>query len=839
MNVLETARRILLLEQRDGFRDRAVIGGLDGFLEQVRAVAMPTLDDADRRDLSELLEPLEGYSRASQRDRREMLEAALRALGQSLVERRASPNPAPKTQAQQPSQSPSLREAASAPPEGEARRSPKPARKRSSTPRLPAPDSRAPAPPSTRASTEDLDLPIERVPGVTPAVAPRLRKLGIEHARDLLAHYPFRHMDRSTFKPISELRAGQEETIIGTIWEIRNERRRGGMTTTNAVIADTSGSITATWFNQPYLTKTLRQHAEVVLSGKVELFRGRPQLRAPDWELVTEDDLLHTGRIVPVYHLTEGLRPKQMRTLMKRAVDTFAPLLPEFLPQDIRREANLMGLTEAVEQYHFPDSWTACQQAERRLAFDELFLIELTALQRRRLWQESQPGVVMSAEPGWLESVAEQLPFRLTGAQQKVLQDTLRDLATGRPMNRLIQGDVGSGKTVVAALAMLLSVRNGYQAVLMAPTEILAEQHFRSISALFDQLAGGPFRAPRVALLTGTVKGKARKDVLDGLKAGAVAVAIGTQALIQEGVELQNLGLAVVDEQHRFGVEQRGSLRQKGFNPHLLVMTATPIPRTLGLTLYGDLDISVIDEMPPGRQPVKTKWFPPEERQRAYDFIRRQVKDGRQAFIICPLIEESEKMEVRAATAEYERLRRLVFPEFSLGLLHGRLKPREKDEIMQAFACNEINILVSTSVVEVGIDVPNATVMAIEGAERFGLAQLHQFRGRVGRGQHQSYCMLLSDSPAAELNPRLRAIEETHNGFRLAEIDLELRGPGELFGTRQSGLLELKVAKLTDVGLIEESRRMAERLLERDPELEGVPLLRERLAGFWRSTEVS
>jgi ATP-dependent DNA helicase RecG len=420
-----------------------------------------------------------------------------------------------------------------------------------------------------------------------------------------------------------------------------------------------------------------------------------------------------------------------------------------------------------------------------------------------------------------------------------VLADVLEDLESGRPMNRLIQGDVGSGKTVVAALAMLLAAQHGYQAVLMAPTELLAEQHFRSIGTLFDQLGGGLFQAPRVGLLTGSVKGKARKEVLDGLKAGMVSVAIGTQALIQEGVELHKLALAVVDEQHRFGVEQRGSLRQKGFNPHLLVMTATPIPRTLGLTIYGDLDISTIDEMPPGRQPIKTKWFGPEERQKAYGFMRRQVQAGRQAFVICPLIEESEKMEVRAATAEYERLRRLIFPEFQLGLLHGRLKNREKEEVMRIFSANETQILVSTSVVEVGIDVPNATVMAIEGAERFGLAQLHQFRGRVGRGEHQSYCMLLSDSPAQELNPRLRAIEETHNGFRLAEIDLDLRGPGELFGKRQSGLLELKVAKLTDVELIQESRSLAAGLLDRDPELERAPALRERRAAVWRETEVS
>jgi ATP-dependent DNA helicase RecG len=595
----------------------------------------------------------------------------------------------------------------------------------------------------------------------------------------------------------------------------------------------------------------------VLLSGKVELFRGRPQFSSPEWELVTESDPLHAGRIVPVYPLTEGLHQKQMRTLMKRAVDTYAPALPEHLPEEVRRAADLMSLPEAVAGYHFPDSWQALEQAKHRLAFDELFLIQLTAQQRRRQWQEGQPGIRLQAAEGWLDQVIARLPFQLTGAQAKVLAEVAGDMASGRPMNRLVQGDVGSGKTVVAALAMYLAVHHGYQAMLMAPTEILAEQHYRSLSSLiatmagqtepasasgqdtplFEALGGDGPKAPRLGLLTGSSKN--RKQVLQGLADGSLNIVIGTQALIQEGVEVARLGLAVVDEQHRFGVQQRSALRQKGFNPHLLVMTATPIPRTLGLTIYGDLDISTIDEMPPGRQPIKTKWFPPDERKRAYEFMRRQVQEGRQAFVICPLIEESEKMEVRAATAEYERLHRLVFPEFKLGLLHGRLKNKEKDEAMQAFARNEVQILVSTSVVEVGIDVPNATVMAIEGAERFGLAQLHQFRGRVGRGEHQSYCMLLSDSPAAEINPRLHAIEETQNGFRLAEIDLELRGPGELFGTRQSGLLELKVARLTDVELIEETRREAGQLLDRDPELVGAPLLRERLSTFWKDTEVS
>jgi ATP-dependent DNA helicase RecG len=820
VSVLETARKILLLEQRDGFRDRAVMGGLDGFLEQVRRVAMPTLNPADERRLAEVIRPLEGYTRAAQRDRREMVGAALQALSEALVESRTAPRAAAQPEPAAPERAPA-------------------APKRRAARKLPPGFAASPAAGRARATAADLELPIAQVPGVTPSLVPRLNKLGLERARDVLEMYPFRHMDRSSITPIRELQLGQEATIVGTVCNAHNPPRRRGPSLTEAQVADATGRVLVKWFNQAYLKKRFDRQPQVSVTGKPQLFRGQLEIVVSDWEELSEDDPLQSGRILPVYHLTEGLNQRALRRLVRRAIDAFAHVLEDFLPESVRREANLMGLAEATEQYHFPDSWDACRQAERRLAFDELFLIQLTVLQRRRSWQESQPGIELRVEPGWLERTLGLLPFELTGAQRRALDDVLADLASGRPMNRLVQGDVGSGKTVVAALAMLLAARYGCQAVLMAPTEILAEQHFRTISELFDRLAGGALQAPQVALLTGNVTGSARKKVLDGLKGGSVAAVVGTQALIQKGVELHKLGLAVVDEQHRFGVEQRGSLRQKGFNPHLLVMTATPIPRTLGLTIYGDLDISGIDEMPPGRQPIKTKWFGPEERQKAYAFIRRQVQEGRQAFVICPLIDESEKMEVRAATAEYERLRRLVFPDFRLGLLHGRLKNREKEEVMQAFARNETHILVSTSVVEVGIDVPNATVMAIEGAERFGLAQLHQFRGRVGRGEHQSYCMLLSDSPSQELNPRLKAIEETQDGFRLAEIDLDLRGPGELFGKRQSGIAELKVARLTDVDLIQESRRLAAKLLDEDPELAAAPALRERQSGLWAGTEVS
>ncbi|MHB8618124.1 MAG: ATP-dependent DNA helicase RecG [Chloroflexota bacterium] len=833
MAAIETARRILLLERRGGFRDRAVVGGLDQFVEQARTLALPTLAEPEQRRLHGVLALLEGYSQASPADRRAMLDTAMEALTNGLAERAG---PAERAMAARPG----AKERTA--PVGRARPTRHSGENAANSDRraAEAPKPRTTAPKVHGVTEADLDLPIERMSGIGASMLPRFHKLCLRTARDLLHLFPSRHMDRASFTPIADIQPGDHETVMGTIWEVHNDPTRRGMARTTLMLADQSGSTSAVWFNQPYLRQTLKPQAEVVLSGKVELFQGRPRFSSPDWELVTENDLLHTGRIVPVYRLTEGLKPKFMRTLMKRAVDSFAPVLPDFLPEATRRRANLMALPQAIAEYHFPPSWEALRQAERRLAFDELLLIQLTALRRRRTWREAQPGVRVTLDGAWLDETMSRLPFHLTGAQRKALDALIEDMASGYPMNRLLEGDVGSGKTVVAALAMYACAHGGYQSLLMAPTEILANQHHDSITRLFDQLNGTRFEAPpRVGLLTGSVKGKQRQHVLDGLADGNVAVAVGTQALIQQGVEVRNLALAIVDEQHRFGVEQRSSLRQKGFNPHLLVMTATPIPRSLGLTLYGDLDISLIDEMPPGRQPIKTKWFGPDERRRAYEFIRKQVGLGRQAFIICPLVEESEKMEVRAATAEYERLRRLIFPELQLGLLHGRLKNREKEEVMERFSGNEIQILVSTSVVEVGVDVPNASAIAIEGADHFGLAQLHQFRGRVGRGQHQSYCILLSDSAAAAANPRLKAIEETQSGFRLAEIDLELRGYGELFGTRQSGEPSLKVARLTDVELIQETRQAAAELLGDDPDLERHESLRAEIAGFWKVAELS
>ncbi|MGQ9902856.1 MAG: ATP-dependent DNA helicase RecG [Anaerolineae bacterium] len=684
-----------------------------------------------------------------------------------------------------------------------------------------------------------LDAPLTNIAGIGSFNADKFAKLGVKTIRDLLYFFPTRYDDYSALKTIDRLEYGEQVTIVGRVASVRKQVTKTGLHILRVVVEDLSGAIECSWFtSQRYIENMARQFQpgrEIVISGKVSEYLGKLVFQNPAHE-PAEKEWITGGNIVPVYRLTEGLGPLLVRRTMKRVIEYWPQRVPESLPETVRREVGLMPIGEALREIHWPRDMRAQEAARRRLAFDELFELQLAVLRQRYLWR-SEPAQPLDFDESALARLTAALPYSLTGAQQRAIEAILRDLRQPVAMRRLLQGDVGSGKTVVAALAMAIAATAGAQSALMAPTEILAEQHFNNLKKLFAGMAErGAIPPIQMRLLTGSVRAADKRAIYAELESGAAHIVIGTHALIQEGVAFNNLGLVVVDEQHRFGVAQRKALRQKGreSNPHTLVMTATPIPRTLALTLYGDLDNTVLDEMPPGRQPIETHWFTPAERERAYSFVRSQIGQGRQAFIICPLVEESEKIEAKAAVEEHARLQTEIFPQLRLGLLHGRMKPAEKEAVMAAFARGELNILVSTSVVEVGIDVPNATVMVIEGADRFGLSQLHQFRGRVGRGQHQSYCLLIANSSAAVSDERLQAIVSTQDGFKLAEKDLEIRGPGEFFGTRQSGEPELKLVNVNDRDLLLIAREQAEKLLAADPELRAPEhrVLAQRVAAF-------
>ncbi len=704
-----------------------------------------------------------------------------------------------------------------------------------------------PAPPPSPAAARQpvsgppaaLSASITVLPGVGPRHGQTLTRLGLHTLNDMLYFFPRRYDDYTQLKPINRLAYGEEVTIIGTLTSIITRPIRGGrIQASEAVVADGTASLRVTWFNQPWIAKRLRMGMQVTLSGKVDQYLGRLTMNNPEWEPIEQQNL-STNRIVPVYPLTANITQRWLRRLMYQVVTYWAPRVADPLPEGIRRSAGLMDLGLALEQAHFAENANQLRAARHRLAFDEIFLLQLGVLRQKRTWQ-ARTARSFTVSDEWLAEQVAGLPFPLTGAQQRALADLRADLASGRPMNRLLQGDVGSGKTVIAALATAILVEHAAQSAVMAPTSILAEQHYRGFLKL---LAGAGKSEPtqallqpeQIRLLVGATPEAEKEQIRTGLADGSIKLVIGTHALLEDPVSFANLQLIVVDEQHRFGVEQRALLRAKGENPHLLVMTATPIPRSLALTVYGDLDLSVMDEMPPGRQPIQTHVLLPRERERAYAFIRTQVEQGRQAFIIYPLVEENENSDALAAVEEHARLQKEIFPKYRLGLLHGRMKPEEKEAVMTQFRDGQLHVLVSTSVVEVGVDVPNATVMLVEGANRFGLAQLHQFRGRVGRGEHPSTCLLVPDNPDAAENQRLAAMVETNDGFVLAERDLEQRGPGEFLGTRQAGYSTLRMASLTDVHLIEKARRFAQELFEIDPEIEKPEhnLLAQALERFW------
>jgi ATP-dependent DNA helicase RecG len=662
-----------------------------------------------------------------------------------------------------------------------------------------------------------LETPVQYVKGIGPRRSRLLARLDVHTAEDLLFFFPRRHVDRSRLVKIRNLRVGELCTVLGTIATTSMGPTRSGKKTFDLLLEDETGSITCRWFGQTYLAKTLKPKRRILVSGTVT-FYGTKQFVQPEYEVLTgseEQELIHTGRIVPIYPLTEGLTQKPLRRAVRYAVEQYLPELPETLPVSLRRHRGLLDLHEAISQYHFPDRMDMTHRARKRLAYEELFYLQLLLALRRHWAQTMMPGVPFKGGGELVDTFLSHLGFSLTGAQKRVLEEIRRDMAQPRAMHRLLHGDVGSGKTVIALAAMLLAVEHGYQSALMAPTEILAEQHYQ---VLRDMLSGMDVS---VGLLTGGIKKRERKCALEQIRTGELQIVVGTHALIEEDVAFQRLGLAVVDEQHRFGVMQRARLRSKGKAPHLLVMTATPIPRTLSMTLYGDLDISVIDEMPPGRKPIVTRWVSASKRNRVYQFIREQVAQGRQCYVVYPLVEESEHVDLAAATEMYEHLNAKIFPDLRVALLHGQMRSPEKEDVMDRFRAGDTDVLVSTTVIEVGVDVPNATVMLIEHAERFGLAQLHQLRGRVGRGGERSYCILLSATPISqEARIRLATMQKTEDGFVIAEKDLELRGPGEFFGTRQHGYPELIVADLVhDSRLLAQAREDAFQVVRDDANL--------------------
>ncbi|HNS49665.1 MAG TPA: ATP-dependent DNA helicase RecG [Anaerolineae bacterium] len=808
--------KMLELERRQGYRNKAVIGGLEALAPRWRAEAGEVAPSADLAAVDRIAALLAGYASAGADERSEIIAHALSLLGQLTAGAQA--DRARTEGARLPARAPASAAAETA---------------------LPPLKPVAASVTAKRRAAAGLEAPVSALPGVKSAYAQKLGRLGIITVNDLLHHYPHRYEDYSSLKAISHLMYGEETTVIATVIAVNSRETRSGGSIVRCTVSDGTGSIDAVWFNQPFLARQMREGRKVVLSGRVAEYLGHLSLQSPAWEPL-ESDLIHTGRLVPVYPLTSGIGARWLRKLIKQVVDHWAPRLIDHLPPGVRERHGLADLPTAIRQIHFPETQEAALRARQRLSFDEFLLIQLGLMGQRARWKTQQALPVPTSRE-LLQRFLSSLPYTLTGAQMRCLEEVLRDLAEPEPMSRLLQGDVGSGKTVIAAAAMLQTLAAGRQAALMAPTEILAQQHYETLCELLGRSEWGRSRPPSVALLTGSLQRAAKARTLEAVASGEADIAVGTHALIQQGVEFSHLGFVVVDEQHRFGVVQRASLREKGQSPHLLVMSATPIPRSLALTVYGDLDVSLIDEMPPGRQRIVTRWLLPKDREGAYAFIRDQVSRGRQAFVLYPLIEESEKLEIRAAVDEYERLQASVFADLRLGLLHGKMRSRDKDSVMQAFRQGEIQILVSTSVIEVGIDVPNATVMLIEGADRFGLAQLHQFRGRVGRGAHQSYCLLLSDSASPD-DPqtratweRLMAIEQTQDGFALAEKDLDLRGPGDFFGVRQSGLPTLRLASLSNLETLERARQEARTLFSTDPQLSRPEhsLLRDRLAEFW------
>jgi len=857
-SIVESLSKFLKLEKERGFKNTAIIGGLHKVVpyweNEAKNLSIPSEMIQSVTDL------LEEYSTAESGRRQDIImELNIQLDGIPLPppgENRLQPvrkltgplNQPQKPAPQPPLQKPSVPERPAAPVQKStilehpstvpAQPAPRPSSPQVSRPSREPQTSRRITPGSRlpdSATPITLNAPLTVISGIGEETAKKLRNLNLFTLKDLLYNFPRDYHDFSQAKTINRIMYGDTLTVIGTIQSIHaRDARSGKISIVEAVIGDSTGNLRITWFNRKFLVNQYHPGDQVSVSGTVKQYLGRLMMDNPEIEPL-EAENLSTNRISPVYPLTAGITQKFMRRIMKQTVDFNARRVTDYLPEPVRQDAELTTLPDALQQAHFPDTDQALEEARRRLAFDEIFLLQMGVLKQKAQWQ-SNTARVFTPPDGWIEEQFNRLPYELTSAQKRAVDEIKGDLAAGRPMNRLLQGDVGSGKTIVAAMGALMIAREGAQSAFMAPTSILADQHYRSLSRLLTEGENAPLQPDQIRLLIGDTPETEKADIRQKLADGTIKIIVGTHALIEGPVVFQQLQFAVIDEQHRFGVGQRAALRQKGDNPHLLVMTATPIPRSLALTVYGDLDLSVMDEMPKGRLPIETHVVHPLDRERAYKLIRKQVDAGHQAFIIYPLVEQAEDSdENNAAVQECARLQAEVFTQYQLGLMHGRLKPEEKDAVMEKFRAGETHIMVSTSVVEVGVDVPNATVMLIESANRFGLSQLHQFRGRVGRGEAQSYCMLIPDSDTALENERLSVMEQTNDGFVLAEKDLEQRGPGDFLGTRQSGYADLRMAKLTDVRLIESARRHAQTVFETDPGMQNPEnsRLAAALEDFW------
>ncbi len=675
-----------------------------------------------------------------------------------------------------------------------------------------------------------LNSKLEEISGIGPAYINKLNKLGINVVRDFLWYMPRRWDDYSHLVPIKEIQPDKTVSVKGKVWEIGNKKTKNGLNITEAIIADDTGTIKAVWFNQPFLLNILKAGDDVCLSGKLEWNKNSIGMVSPVFEKINDDDdLTHAGRIVPIYPETEGISSKWLRSKIKPLMKLIYSIR-DYLPEEIKKEQKLIDLPAAIRQMHFPEDVSQLKKARERLDFDEMFLLQLAVLNSRKKLSRER-SIAIPFNETLIKSFVHDLPYQLTNAQRKSAWEILQDISRMQPMNRLLQGDVGSGKTIVAAIAMLNTAISSNQAVLLCPTEILVKQHYLLISKMLK-----PFDID-CAMLTGSTSKSEKEEIYSKIREGEIRIIIGTHALLEKGVEFWRLGLAIVDEQHRFGVEQRAALRKESLStktlPHFLTMTATPIPRTLSLTLFGDLDISILDELPLGRKSIITRIVPNQKRHDGYHFIEEEIMKGRQAFVVCPLVGEdvNQENDRKSVVAEYQNLKKNIFPKLAISYIHGKMKSHEKEKIMSDFAAGETDILVSTSVIEVGIDVPNSTIMIIEDADRFGLSQLHQFRGRVGRGIHQSYCFLFTKSESDAVIKRLNALVQTNSGFKLSEVDLEIRGPGDFIGARQHGLPDIKMKNLMDLVLIKKCRMAANSYLAKN-NLENKPLLFEKTKIF-------